>query len=251
MIDEECGIYSARELEGFPYRYELHMHTYESSGCGKCSAEEMVEQLKRMNYTGAVVTDHFVNGNGRYDRNAPWDTQMDQILSGYRAAKKAGDRLGVQILMGWEVSVEGKDYLTYGLDENFLYSHPRLGIMSAREYGRLVHECGGYLIHAHPYRMASYMPLGHKPEILEGVHDAIEVYNAGNGREEYNETALRYAKEHNAVMTAGSDAHWIECVGAGTMAFPRKAKDIGDLISMISSREGRMLTIPLSEVYQR
>ncbi|MDD2647522.1 MAG: PHP domain-containing protein [Eubacteriales bacterium] len=251
MQDESRGLYSLKELDGFPYRYELHMHTAESSKCGVSPAADMVDELKRLGFTGAVITDHFVNGNGRCDRQAPWETQIDQILSGYRAAKKRGDEIGVQILFGWEASIEGKDYLTYGLDEQFLYSHPRLGKMPAREYAELVHEFGGFLIHAHPFRKAWYFPPEHKAELLEGVHDAVEIYNAGNGRQEYNDEAFEYAKAHNSVMTVGSDTHWIESIGAGTMAFPRRAKDIRDLISMIKSRECRMLTTPLDEIRQK
>ena len=67
------------------YRWELHLHTLESSRCARSRAADMVEAYHALGFEGIVVTDHFVNGNSRAPAVAPWKTRIDGFLAGYRA----------------------------------------------------------------------------------------------------------------------------------------------------------------------
>lgn len=226
------------------YLYELHLHTAETSKCGQASAADMIKALADKGIAGTVVTDHFVNANARVDRKAPWHKQIDQILEGYRQAVIAGQTYGVQVFLGWEYFADWKDYVTFGPDESFLYQHPELADLDPLSYGRLIHEHDGFIIHAHPYREAWYTPEEKWGSIVPGVHDAIEVFNGGNGEERFNQSAYHYAVRQQERMTAGSDTHAVETIGSGLMAFSRRLDSVHDLIHALRTDEGQRLIRP-------
>ena len=43
------------------YYYELHMHTSDTSRCGRSPAADMVAAYKQKGFTGVVATDHLMN----------------------------------------------------------------------------------------------------------------------------------------------------------------------------------------------
>ena len=47
-------------LKQYPYRIELHAHTYPVSGYSRISPEEMPAILSAKGYDAVVITDHFV-----------------------------------------------------------------------------------------------------------------------------------------------------------------------------------------------
>ena len=73
------------------YRYDLHVHTKESSACGQSTAAEMVDMYKSEGYTGIVITDHFHNGNTSVNRQLEWDEWVSTYTQSYENAKKRGD----------------------------------------------------------------------------------------------------------------------------------------------------------------
>lgn len=228
------------KIEGF--LYETHMHTMEGSACGLCSGEEMARAYAAHGYTGIIVTNHFFYGNTAVDRTFPWQEWVENFCLGYEHAKAEGDKLGLQVFFGWESGYRGPEFLIYGLDKEWLLNHPEIRDATVEEQFRLVHEGGGIISQAHPYRQAFYIP-----EILlypEYV-DAVEGVNASHmgrltgfksGHPEYNERAIAYAKEHNLPLTGGSDQHSTEMLYGG-MVFARKLQDIHDFARAVLNRE--------------
>ncbi|MBQ8082339.1 MAG: PHP domain-containing protein [Clostridia bacterium] len=234
------------------FQYELHLHTAESSRCGNSPAAEMVQAYKDKGYTGLCVTDHFVNGNSfARDITTGWKDRMDCYLEGYHAALEAGKRLGIDVFLGWEFSYLGnnaEDYLTLGLDEDFLY-HKIIDCdqWDIQDYARAVHEAGGILIHAHPYRQAWYIHSGHIER--PGVADAIEVYNGGNPIDsDYDDLALAYAKEHGCLMTGGSDTHHVLTTGISGVAFDTRPRDSRELCQLILAGKAQVIRNPKTVV---
>lgn len=226
------------------YRWELHLHTLESSRCARSRAADMVEAYHALGFEGIVVTDHFVNGNSRAPAVAPWKTRIDGFLAGYRAARRAGEACGLRVLLGWEYYFEGGDFLTYGLDEDFLYAHEHLAdLWDLADYVRLVREAGGCVVQAHPFRTAWYMP----PDVRQrwDVVDALEVYNGSHapGKREWDERALALARRHRLPGIAGSDAHSLSMVNTGVMAFPSSISTGADLVDAIRQGRGRLLRL--------
>ena len=194
------------------FRYETHLHTSEASACAVSTGAEMAKAYKALGYDGVFVTNHFFNGNTCIDRSLPWEEKVRLFMQGYYNTKAEGDRIGLSVFFGWEYSYlsEGTDLLTYGLGEDFLLAHPDLCEISAAEYFHLIHENGGFIVHAHPFREAPYITMA---RLFFDRVDGVEVINAGNQAEIFNERARLYATSYSLPQTSGSDSHNAEAIG--------------------------------------
>lgn len=214
---------------------QLHMHTSDTSACAVSSAAEMAIAAKEAGYDMIVITDHFMNANIGCPRNMPWSEKVEYLSRGYKNAKEVGDRIGLKVLFGWETFNKGPEYLTYGLGEEFLLDNPDIADIEQYDYLKRVNDAGGFVIHAHPFRKASYIPdFVPNPRSVE----AFEVFNGGHRDPSFNAQALAMAKKFSLIMTAGSDAHTTGEVARGAMRFPGEIMDMQELISAIRSREG-------------
>ena len=230
------------------YLYELHLHTMETSRCGRSPAVEMVEAYAKAGYTGIVVTDHFVNGNSHASTQKTWKEKMDALLKGYKIAKATGERLGIKVYLGWEFTYQGnssEDYVTLGLDEDFLYNQAiDCDQWCIERYAKVVHDAGGILVHVHPYREAFYISKN-TPVMREGICDAIEVYNGGNPRgTDYDEKALSYAQKFNYPMVAGSDTHHVTTTNIGCVGFDNDPKTYKELCEYIVMGKAHLIRNP-------
>ena len=214
------------------YFYETHMHTSEVSGCAVSSAAQQVAAYKKRGYTGIIVTDHFINGYSSCPPNLPWDGQMKYMASGYAEAKKAGDAHGLDVFFGWEFTIMGADFLTYGLGLDFLLANPGLDNLGFEEYSALIRKNGGYLAQAHPYRNAYYIE--HNYPVEPHLIDGVEVLNAVDSNAE-NKKALAFAKAHDLPMQAGTDSHKTSGYKYTGIKLREKAGSIHDIIEAIVS----------------
>ncbi len=205
---------------------QLHLHTAETSRCGRSGGADMARACKAAGYDLIAVTDHFFNANIGCDWDLPWEAKVEYLFRGYYAAKKEGDRIGLEVIRGWETFQDGPELLTYGLGEEFLLAHPHIDQEPYDEYIRLVTEAGGRIIHAHPYREASYIP-----EFTPDPHsvEAYEVFNAAHANPEWNRLALEEARAHGLLQFAGSDAHSVERVPFGAMRFDKPVHTIDEM----------------------
>lgn len=217
---------------------QLHLHTSETSACGLSDGAQMARACKAAGYGAIAVTDHFFNANIGCAKDSPWEAKVEYLFRGYRAAKAEGDRIGLAVFKGWETFTEGREFLTYGLDEEFLLANPDIEELGVDEYlGRVV-AAGGWVIHAHPFRKAWYIPdFEPDPTSVE----AFEVFNAGNNDPVFDEKALAMARRFGLIMTAGADAHSIDGVRAGAMRLPRPASTASELIAALRRGEGAIV----------
>ncbi len=221
------------------YKYEMHMHTNLCSACAQSTPEEMVRAYHRAGYTGLVVTDHFYHGNTRVPRSWPWEQFVRQYDESYQRAKAEGKRYGMDVLFGLEHHYgSGKELLVYGVDLAFLLRNPDLKQVSVDEFVRRVHEAGGYIAMAHPYRDRGYidMSVQPRPELLDGA----EIYNYFN-RPEENARAEALVREHGLGRLSGADVHDAasESIGQAGLAFPHRVPDNTALVNALFAREGR------------
>ncbi len=188
------------------YKYETHLHTSEGSACAENTAVEMVRTCKDRGYDGVFITNHFFNGNTSVDKSLPYKDQVRAFMVGYEKAKEEGEKCGIDVFFGFEYSYlsEGTDLLTYGLGEEFLLEYPDICHMRGDKYIELVHACGGFIVHAHPFRKASYVPM---VRLFFDMVDGVEVVNTSNSDPTFNERAMWYAQSYGLPMTGGSDAH--------------------------------------------
>lgn len=185
------------------YKYETHCHTSETSRCSRICGSDVVRYYHRLGYSGVCITDHFFNGNTTVPNDIPWDKRIALFSSGYKNAAAEGDRIGMTVCFGWEYTYQGADFLTYGLTEAWLLSHPDLMNWSLNEYLDRVRADGAFIVHAHPFREAGYIPMIH---LNPGRVDAVEIKNASM-TDIVNDRARWYAESYGLKQFAGSDMH--------------------------------------------
>lgn len=110
------------------YLTELHLHTKESSSCSNIPAKEMIEAYKEKGYSTIVITDHCSKGKMERLGNISWKQKMDYVFTGFDIAKEYGESLGLNILLGVEITLHqtDSDYLVYGIDQDFLYNNEKI-----------------------------------------------------------------------------------------------------------------------------
>ena len=216
------------------FKYETHVHTSESSACASSSGVEQARLYRLLGYDGIIITDHFFNGNSCVPRKLPWEERVERFALGFEHALEDGKKIGLTVFFGWEESFHGTDFLVYGLDKKWLLDHPDMLEWDIPEHYARVHADGGYLVHAHPFREASYIE---KPRLFPECEDAIEVINASHTDPMFNKKAAEYAKLHNKPVTSGSDAHHA-LASRGGMTFQHELMDIQDFISSVNNKKG-------------
>jgi hypothetical protein len=104
------------------FKTETHLHTAETSPCGKVSAAEMVKRYHDAGYKTLFISDHFFTKYFDALGNLSPEEKVEQFLLGYEEAKVAGEELGMNILLSAELRLDGSnnDYLLYGVDKQFL-----------------------------------------------------------------------------------------------------------------------------------
>lgn len=212
------------------FKIETHLHTAEASACATATGAEQALLRKKDGYDGIIVTDHFFRGNTKAERNRPWEDFIDEFCSGYENAKKKGDEIGLKVFFGWEENFDGAEMLVYGLDKEWLKKHPEMINWTPEEHYKNIHDAGGFVVQAHPYRMRWYNKGLHLyPEYC----DAVEAENKGNEPID-NRRAKAYAADFGLPVTGGSDIHHKESVGGG-MIFEKDINTISDFIEGVRS----------------
>lgn len=212
------------------YRYETHCHASACSACAHSTPQELVRAYKSAGYAGLVLTDHFILGNTSVSRSLPWATQMECYYRAYLDAKAEGDKLDFDVIFGIEhAHGGGQEVLCYGIDLDFLLANPDIPQLSLEDFSVRVHEYGGILIQAHPYRYGGWeVPV--RAELLDG----IEIFNWGNPPLK-NRMALRKAQELGCIMTAGADTHSASelRVGVAGIALPYRIHNAQELVEAL------------------
>ena len=187
------------------YRYETHCHTSPVSQCGKASVEDTVGFYQRIGYDGIFITNHFLDGNiNPVVREMPYAEQVDYYFSDYEKAAAFGERIGIRVFPGVELSYKGTDFLIYGLEKEWYRAHPEIMAMKKTEELPFLMEAGALVIQAHPYREAFY--IDHIRLFPRSVH-GVEVINSSQVWEA-NEITEAYARQYGLLKTCGSDNHW-------------------------------------------
>lgn len=192
---------------------EPHAHTSESSPCGQLPGAELVRQLKEAGYGAVVIVDHMTPGRflGRQGREA--------FLAGYRAAKEAGDALGVAVLPGMEIQLKDKpeEYLVYGMEEEEILALPdSVCGESLSDLHDRAKAAGWRIYQAHPYR--AKMQPAHTAFI-----DGVEIFNGNPRHNSQNRLAAKFASMHLLHTISGSDVHRQGDVGLVGLQTPRSA----------------------------
>ncbi len=220
------------------YIYETHSHTSEASACGMVAGKDYITYMKQKGYSGMIITDHFFNGNSCVPRSLPWKDRVDLYCSGFDHAFEASRGRHFSVFFGIEFNFEGDEYLLYGVDKSWLLEQGDILTKSRKEVYTRVHQGGGIMIQAHPYRERGYLK---DIRLTPSVSDGIEIYNAANG-DHQNVRALAYARDLQVPVTAGSDIHYFHDKPLGGMMFSSRLESTAEFAEQVMAGSG----IPVS-----
>lgn len=218
------------------YIYETHMHTSEASACSGTEGRKFIKYMSELGYSGIIITDHFFNGNSCVPKDLPWEKRVEMYCSGYKHALQEAKETGsdLNVMFGIEYNFKGDEFLLYGVDEKWLLDNPDIMEKDRFEVYRSVHDYGGIMIQAHPYRERGYLSEIH---LTPSVCDGAEVYNAGNP-DWQNSLAYEYAAERKFRMSSGSDIHNPGQPDMGGMCFDHKINSIDEYVQAFMNNEG-------------
>lgn len=196
------------------FRYETHLHTAEGSRCASATGAEMAQAHKQNGYTGIFITDHFFNGNTRVPQDMLWNERVELFCKGYENALEEGRRLGLEVFFGFEYCYQAMDFLVYNLDKQWLLDHEDIDKLPPRQAFAKMHEGGGFIVHAHPFRERDYV---NHIQLFPRDVDGVEVVNGAQLKDpRMNERAALYAGMYDLPHTAGSDSHHLSALfGSG------------------------------------
>jgi len=188
------------------YLIEPHCHTSETSSCSTVRGELLVNIYKAINYNAITITDHYYKGYFDSHGDMPWNEKTDRFLSGYRNAKKQGDKTGMNVILGIELRFidNFNDYLVFGMDEQLLYDYPALYDYRLEKFSEFSKEHNLLFIQAHPFRNGMVI-------INHDYLDGIEVYNGHIWHNSRNKLAELIHEEQSKkcpfIALSSSDCH--------------------------------------------
>lgn len=231
----------------YPYLYETHLHTSQSSACAHNTGYEMAKAAHEYGYSGIIVTDHNWGGNTAVDRSLPWKDWVHQFAEGYRDAKRyADEHEDFDVFFGYEAGFCGTEFLIYGISPEWMAEHPEIRTESLEEHLHIIRAAGGTIVHAHPFREEWYIPkIRLFPELVHGVEGINATHSCAKSQHhhhtEYDQRAIAFARQHDLPMSAGSDIHSVDLFGGG-VALRRRLTSIDDYCGVIRNHEDHLLT---------
>ncbi len=189
------------------HRFDLHVHSaYSNDAHG--SIQELAEAAQRAGMTGFAVTDH--------------DT-----IAGHADIRRAEEATGLMIVPGIEVTSAAGHVLAI----NVTRSIPKG--MGLRETIDAIHGLGGLAIPSHPLKMLT----GIGPSALQEAAQAqwVQAVEAHNGRQRglVRDNTLRMVRGLGLAAVGGSDAHWVNDIGATHTIVETKPTSAGELVQLI------------------
>lgn len=180
---------------------DLHAHSSGISKCCRIPADKVVEAAKEVGIDGIVLTNHY---DENYVPDGNYTAFAEKYVAEYAYAKRCGEQIGCKVFFGMEVTMAKHDnvhMLLYGVDEAFALEHPTVFAYSQQELYALVHENGGILVQAHPFRGNVDRLLDTR--YLDGVEISCHPMYEGTHADE-----LRLIAERSGlIMTCGGDYH--------------------------------------------
>lgn len=204
--------------------FDIHIHTRRYSGCSFIDYEDIVGQAAAARLDGIAVTEHGMR----------WPDEEFNRLH-----KMAAGR-GIVLINGQEINTfnsanrsEG-EFLVFGLKRSLTQAY------SASELVRTVHEEGGIIIAAHPYKLSRggkshYYGAGDL--IYRLKIDGIELCHPDHS-EQAMKKVQKAMDELKIPGTGGSDAHKILNIGSYVTVFENQILNEEDFVREI--RAGRI-----------
>ena len=225
------------------YVYETHLHTQQASRCSDTPGRIYIQKYINAGFSGIIVTDHYFRGNSNINRSLPWTERVRLFCQGYEDARNEGAKHNFPVFFGWEENFDEDEYLIYGLDEDWMLHHPEMEFWTRAEQYAQVHQAGGCVVQAHPFRARDYIKTLH---LSTYCVDAVEGVNTANDPA-WNALAVRYAHLLGLPITAGTDNHHADTMRPNLLTgviFSEPLESIHSYVSSILERKPFSLYVP-------
>lgn len=193
------------------FSYDFHVHSFPRSFCARASVEEMCQAAVDAGLTGIALTEH----------NVWWKpSELEDLRAGFP---------GLTILGGVEVT---------GLEHHFLTFLPEmqmqddeLWVLEVPEMVARVHQLGGIVVWAHPFRFHNDVP-----DWLESTRlDGIEVDSTHMNRHS-SALASAIARKQGLFAMQNTDAHDVSVMGLHCNVLSQPLASEADLIEKVMRR---------------
>ncbi len=215
-------------------RIDPHVHSSGISLCSRVTVQDIVDQKKKLGYDGVVLTNHC----------QPWyypapdhKLYVERVIEEFHRAKAYGEKQNFRVYLGLEVTIPLPygDWLLYGITEEFLRQSLCLYLLTQKELFELCEQWGVLLIQAHPLRRGCVLG---NPEYMHGV----ELNCTPNvGDLERWEEIKAFAREHNLLVTCGTDYHFPERSCRGGIYVPKSCQSAVEIAAYIRESGGTRL----------
>lgn len=210
-------------LNEYPYKTELHAHSFPSSSCADLSPAEVVETYIAAGVRSLVLTNHLAPYN--------CDEGVEHYLDDFRKAKEiAGDRLNVILGVEMRFTENSNDYLVYGVCEEDIPRFIELIPYGIENFYKEVKNERNVIIQAHPFRKNIVIA-------PEDAIDGIESFNLHPSHNSRVGVGARYAKLCGKLATGGTDFHHKGHHALCLMRSKNELKDSYDVAAAIKSRD--------------
>ena len=179
---------------------DLHAHSHEISRCCRAEADEVLTVAKEAGLDGICLTNHYQK---KYVREGGAPALAEHYIQEFDGAKQLGEAMGMRVLFGIELTLEKQaqaHVLIYGVAPDFVRENPLLFDLSLEELYPLVHQNGGVLVQAHPFRKE-------QPLLDVRFLDGVEINSHPLYRNIFLRETIAAACQNRLQLTSGGDFH--------------------------------------------
>ena len=209
-------------------KIDPHIHSKGISTCSQITCEELIDKKLALGLDGAVLANHC---QPWYYPESEHKSYVERVIEEFEKGKAYADKKGFRFFLGLEVSLDEPhyaDWLLYGVTKEFLRASPCLYRLTQKELFTLCEEWGIVLVQAHPYRQTPC-----NPQYMHGVE-----INCSTGDLDKAPLVEAFAREHNLLITCGTDDHQITNKYVGGIFVPASCATSQDIASYL--RGGRV-----------
>jgi predicted metal-dependent phosphoesterase TrpH len=208
---------------------DMHVHTkisLDATATVEEYCEAIVKYREIFPFDGFVVTEH-------------------RVIDGSIDYRQLGDKYGIQIFQGVEADGDLGHILLYGVTAECLrYIDLTNRRLNDREVIRIMRECGGIAVPAHPFRESLHgKALEEKRDWVAGV-EIIEQFNGAN-TELQNSKASTIVARDGLRGIGGSDAHYVNWFLKCATIFERQVQTMQELVEELYA--GRFTPVQLPQ----
>ena len=219
---------------------DLHAHSGFSKCC-KADGETVLKATKDRGIDGVILTNHYTK---IYLTDGITPLQLaEQYIREYYEVKKIGERLGLKVFFGVEISAEkcNSHLLLYGVEPEFLLKHAEIYDYELKDLYELAHKNNAILIQAHPFRwnINSLQNL----DYLDGIEANCHMKCEGPHLEE----VAKIAKENNKLLTCGGDFHYDSPRPKCGAYLPEDINDTKDVIKYLQEQNEFTLCVQVGK----